>query len=151
MLFVYVICTSSGPLKIGTSGNVPARLKALQASIPLRGLYVARTWKFRSPAIAQEIERRAHERLASQVICKEWFEVTLGQAVSVIDSTIKDLDAYKRDVEAPTSIRIEQAARRAGWDVVLLAYTRNGRNVSATARELKMYRRTVQRIVRRFH
>ena len=86
IMYVYVIKSDAGPIKIGISSNPDNRLKSLQGSCPHALALVFTKVVHRS--IAESIEKQAHDSLAGNRMRGEWFNVTAEDAIYVVNMAI---------------------------------------------------------------
>lgn len=85
MTAVYAIAEPApGPIKIGISKNVHARLSAIQSDQPAK-LSIVYAVRAAEPRL---IERAAHRRLVERRAGGEWFNVSRREAVDAIDAAI---------------------------------------------------------------
>ncbi len=83
--YLYVITAELwGPLKIGYSVDVAARLSTLQTSHWER-LMVVTAFRCRHTDAASAIERAVHARLKDSRLNGEWFRATIGEACAAIE------------------------------------------------------------------
>jgi hypothetical protein len=81
--YCYVIRSADGLVKIGTSTNVAARLRALQTSSPHR-LELLHAFLVTDNG-ARELEGEAHRLLDRHRCHGEWFDVTADAAVQAVE------------------------------------------------------------------
>lgn len=82
-VFVYVIRSASGHLKVGTAKNVSKRLRALQgANSQILTLEHVSGGMLR--VIAEQVEFEAHHRLHQFHVHGEWFSCTVEEARQAI-------------------------------------------------------------------
>lgn len=84
-MFLYVIKSESGPVKIGITADVEHRLSNLQTgSYAL--LTIAHKIKLRAQSDAQYVERLAHASLKNFRISGEWFSCSAEDAVEAVNT-----------------------------------------------------------------
>jgi hypothetical protein len=85
---IYVIKNERGPVKIGAALNPVGRLKAFQKLSP-----DALTLEFYASVDGNpmKVETRAHERLAHAHIVREWFNVSVEEAIASIHVAAHEL------------------------------------------------------------
>ena len=74
--------------KIGVSSDPEIRCKTLQTGNPRR-LCVFKSWEVGPDFQAKWIEAAVHEVLKENLIRREWFKVTLDEAISVVEQVIE--------------------------------------------------------------
>jgi Rha family phage regulatory protein len=82
--FVYVLSNSdNGYLKVGVSSNVDKRIKQLQT-----GSWAELSVEYRSMVCSNsfDIESTVHEKLRSKRVRGEWYDVSISDAISLIES-----------------------------------------------------------------
>ena len=94
--YVYFIqMDGDGPIKIGSTWNVPTRLRALQHANPaVLSLLDAVRCVNKSEALT--LERSLHQQLQKSCIRGEWYEAT-----AEVMATIRDPDPEGDEIEAP--------------------------------------------------
>lgn len=88
---VYVIGSAGPPIKIGIASDVRRRLGELQTSYPytLRVYYAAAAFG----ALARNVERECHRRLAEYRLNGEWFDYDPYDAADLVGAIIAELSA----------------------------------------------------------
>ena len=76
-IFIYVISSEMGPVKIGLSSDVRNRLKVLQTSFPYTLSISFQERIIRSSA--EFVEKKAHATLADRRMRGEWFSCPFGK------------------------------------------------------------------------
>ncbi len=74
--------------KIGVSSDPEMRCRTLQTGNP-RKLCVFKLWEVGPDFQAKWIEAAVHEALKERLIRREWFQVTLDEATSVVSQVIE--------------------------------------------------------------
>lgn len=82
-VFVYIICSPDGHVKVGTAKNVEKRLRGLQVANP-QVLTVAHVSGGMLRIIAEQVEFEAHHRLHQFHVHGEWFFCSVDDAKTAI-------------------------------------------------------------------
>jgi Meiotically up-regulated gene 113 len=109
--FIYVIAVAKpgqppGPVKIGITNNVPARLKGLQTACPYP-LYVVHQFAAPDRICAREIERAFHEVQKKHQTTGEWFDLEPSLALFLMCICIETMLHYctsLRGIEMQTAL-----------------------------------------------
>jgi predicted GIY-YIG superfamily endonuclease len=83
-VYVYFISVSTGPVKIGVSGNPERRMADLQTAHYDR-LHMVAIIECASRADAQQLEMAFHRWYASKRLMSEWFDVTPSEVCDALD------------------------------------------------------------------
>lgn len=86
-VFVYVIQSADGHVKVGTAKNIAKRLRQLQGANP-HILTTAYCSAGMLRIIAEQVEFEAHHRLHQHHVTGEWFLCTVEDARSAIAAAI---------------------------------------------------------------
>lgn len=89
-IFVYVISSDVGPIKIGISNNPFRRFNsAYLAGYPKARRRLCGFWRH---PLAGEIEYEAHQMLTDRRFCGEWFSVSLREAYAAIMTAMEQVE-----------------------------------------------------------
>lgn len=105
---VYVIGdpTSDGPVKIGTTENLPARLAAIKtgrSTIAPAGVRRARLVILATHVGGRRLERDLHQHYASARTVGEWFDLPPQQAHEIIPAFLADRSMVETVIRRGTS------------------------------------------------
>lgn len=93
--FIYVIGRVEGPVKIGITSALGARLATLQTGCPYKiEVIYARACRDRESALSHE--RAFHEDNAENRLAGEWFDLDGEYAAEEIDASI-DIEIWRED------------------------------------------------------
>jgi len=82
---VYVVERPDGLVKIGKTGNIDARIRALSLQ---GGFEPKQIWSSGLIRNAALVERMSHAALSDFRVIGEWFDCSFGAAVAVVDSSM---------------------------------------------------------------
>jgi len=85
-IYIYVISSEMGPVKIGLSSDVQNGLKILQTGFPYKLSIYFHERIMRSSA--GFVEKKAHATLAKKRLQGEWFDATVDNAISAVRDAI---------------------------------------------------------------
>jgi hypothetical protein len=80
---VYIIGSTTGPLKIGIAKDVDKRLSGIQTGHPHR-LFVICAYRFEA-GVAPKVERYCHDELSKHRCNGEWFDIHHEGAIAVLE------------------------------------------------------------------
>ena len=88
--YVYVIgiADGSGPVKIGISSKLGARLASLQTASPSK-LKIHHSFSFPDRPLARAFEKLFHERFMESSMQGEWFGMSHEEAAEIITGILK--------------------------------------------------------------
>jgi hypothetical protein len=91
-MYIYVIVSAAGPVKIGQTRNPDNRLDSLQVASPYK-LHIAYTRKVSAKDYIL-IEREAHRNLDGKRLCSEWFDASEEDAIKAVDAALAKFGYY---------------------------------------------------------
>lgn len=97
LLYVTTVA-AAGPVKIGFTGNLHARVSALRSGNAKR-LIVAWVHPFPDKITARAAEARAHAMLAHARLNGEWFDINPHVAAAVIKRELNLTDTLDVDIQ----------------------------------------------------
>jgi hypothetical protein len=86
-MFVYVIKSSPGPVKIGKAVDPSSRLKILQTGAPFR-LSLEKVCRCDDEKSAYKVEKSAQRVLRGKRLTGEWFDVSVDDAIAAIEEAV---------------------------------------------------------------
>lgn len=89
--YLYLITNGTAKTKIGISGDVEQRFKALQASSP-RKLYIEAKVAYANAEQARCVEQALHQYFESRRLHYEWFTVTAGEVLVALETIIDTIE-----------------------------------------------------------
>lgn len=116
--YVYVVRAGKGskaPIKVGMTGNVQKRIKALQTGNP-QPLFLVMHFECKDRSHAYRLEKTIHEILGGQRMCGEWFKVTRSNLMKLlnnlgnkhqIDSLVKEMDIFDK-IEPDSTVKLRK-------------------------------------------
>lgn len=128
-MFVYVIGTGKGPVKIGYARDPEDRMAKLQIGTPERLILFRKVPHQR----AQVVERKVHKRLKQHRQAGEWFYVSIDLAIEVVDEEAAALPEMPRHDPLQTGltiINVKGVSVRA-WECARVAAAMSGETMGA--------------------
>lgn len=122
MTHVYVIQAEGGPVRVGITINLPARLQSLRSAVPLP-LRVAYAEEVDCPQRAAAIERTAHVLLRDAQMNGGWFNVSADAARAAVREATEDPHRLSRAgaTRANQGAILRKAREACGWSVAEMA------------------------------
>lgn len=82
-MYVYIIKSEYGPVKIGITNNVDSRLASLQTATPVP-LVLEHSFQAKNARAASKVEQRAHSKLSEFRLTGEWFSCSVDEATLAV-------------------------------------------------------------------